>query len=60
MNRDLFTRPDPFTPRSLSRPAEYGSAVTRYSASGKNRPWLNILLAVGIGLGLGVLLAWRG
>lgn len=60
MNRDFLTQPKTLTPRYFQSPAEYGAAVTRYPKASKNRPWLNILLAVGIGLGLGVLLAWRG
>lgn len=57
---DFLTRPDTRTPRSYQPRYEYGASVTRYAKTGKNRPWANILLAVGIGLGLGVLLAWRG
>jgi len=60
MNRDFLTQPKTLTPRVHQSRADYGSPVTVYSKHGKNRPWLNILLAVGVGLGLGILLAWRG
>lgn len=58
--KDFLTQPKTLTPRYHQSPAEYGSAVTRYGKSGKNRPWLNFLLAVGIGAGMALLLTWRG
>lgn len=56
----FYTNPTKFTPRVHQSRADYGSSVTRYGKSAKNRPWLNFLLAVVIGAALGVLLAWRG